>query len=212
MDPNKVRILLAVLGGLLFFWATVNASHAADIYLRSKSPTYPSQALRNDLRGLQAGLNSVHRWWGGESATLRIGVPSPGAQRLTVIPAVDPFGPLGYHFIGPNQTPYAIVYDTPGWSTSTTISHELEEMYVDPQINRTAMGTRLWSVEVCDPVEDESYWSHGTLLSDFIGPSWYAGGPKKTFDYKHRLKHKEQLLPGGYASYWNGIDWITVDG
>jgi hypothetical protein len=80
--------------------------------------------------------------------------------------------------------PYLLVWtggvELQGWSVP--FSHEVIEALVDPiaarQIYRDGAGV---PVEVADPVEDRAYRLNGVYVSDFVLPSWYAGGMQDSF-------------------------------
>jgi hypothetical protein len=82
--------------------------------------------------------------------------------------------------------PYAIV-DTgalPYVDWSHALSHEILEMLADPtdEIHATPYVLR----EVCDPVEGLSYQLVGVAVSDFVFPSYFAGG-SGPYDEMHQL-------------------------
>src|SRR6266487_1107390 len=65
---------------------------------------------------------------------------------------------------------------------TTTLSHELLEMIADPGVNLYAIGkcriggrsrTGLFGLEVCDPVEANSYRIQGVKVSDWVVPEWF---------------------------------------
>jgi hypothetical protein len=208
------KLFAALLGSVVLF-GVVSAANAQDVYIRSRTPDVTQKALRNDLVAFQTGQNKLERWWGGEHAVLKLGnAPKDGKSwQITLLGVPQPFAPLGYHFLSP-YGPYALVWYT--WDWPVTLSHELFEMFVDPNLDRTVQGTRLWLVEVADPVEMFSFKVHtkdGSYvpISDFVGPGWYdphSGGP---YDYMHAVRRPELLLPGGYASFWDGTDWNSIE-
>ena len=60
---------------------------------------------------------------------------------------------------------------------SSTFSHEVIEMIVDPSTQTSythdGQGSNL---EVADPVQTRAYRLDGVYVSDFVLPAWYAGG------------------------------------
>ena len=105
----------------------------------------------------------------------------------------------GAHYID-NGQPDAYVYTNgvtyQAWSS--TFSHELVEMLVDPQTNALAMqpgGAQGRNLEIADPVQDRAYRLGGTWVSDFVTPAWFAGGTH-----------------GACATIGGGVPGYTCDG
>ena len=76
----------------------------------------------------------------------------------------------GWHIVDDRGDPYAHVFagvairEGSGWTTGTgaisaTASHEVLEMLGDPAANEYCLdgGRTLWSREVCDPVQSDTY-------------------------------------------------------
>jgi hypothetical protein len=64
---------------------------------------------------------------------------------------------------------------TGNWSVSTVLSHEVLEMFIDLNCNLWANdgNGKVYSLEVCDPVEAPSYTVRGVSVSNFVTPSWF---------------------------------------
>jgi hypothetical protein len=126
----------------------------------------------------------------------------------------------GFHMTNHNQ-PYAKVIVTPD-SDDWTIdaSHETIEMLVDPYGNRLqtsnamtiskgniveADGKFEYLVEACDPCEANkyAYQIDGTMVSDFITPSFYDPevNTNARYSFTGAVKSPRQILPGGYISW-----------
>jgi hypothetical protein len=102
-------------------------------------------------------------------------------------PHAQPGGDIGYqvggdHYgagiPGPNYAgqPYAIVQTgNLTWTAGAArgLSHELDEMLVDPQ-DETRWKYGL--LEVCDPVQNLTHDVDGIPVSDFVLPSYFFGG------------------------------------
>jgi hypothetical protein len=74
--------------------------------------------------------------------------------------------------------PYALVWTGGGTveSWSRDFSHEILEMLVDPETNRSVYHDGVGEiVEVADPVEWDGYRLRGVFVSDFVLPAWFAG-------------------------------------
>jgi hypothetical protein len=116
---------------------------------------------------------------------------------------------LGYHH--PDKTglrPFAKVFVNSVLQSkekvSVAASHELAEMLVDPAINLWTVGPKgtLYSYEVCDAVEEETFPVNDILMSDFVYPAYFELFRKKKstqFDYMEKIDRPFQILPMGYA-------------
>ena len=136
---------------------------------------------------------------------LREKVP-PQAHGITIVENIpdQPKGVLGYHTEDQGGKIWGIVAAAPSldsgaktttgdWSVSSILSHEVLEMYVDPNCNLWASDgkTRNYSFEVCDPVEAPTYDVDGVSVSNFVTPAWFdplaADNGKTTFDHLGKL-------------------------
>lgn len=80
-------------------------------------------------------------------------------------------------------------------------SHEVLEMLVDPWVNLlVAKGAVLYSLEVCDPVQGQSYAVDGVELANFVLPAWFIEDVSGPYDYRKNLKQPFSIAAGGYAS------------
>ena len=158
--------------------------------------------------------------------------PSPGTWWLAVLDDSDQAGALGYHDVTRDGLPLGKVFAGSdlklGYTWTVTASHELLEMLADPAINLTVFVQSqsdsgvLFAYEVCDACEADKfgYKIGGTLLSDFVYPSWFesfrkTGGAQ--FDYSKKIRKPFELLQGGYIGAFDvkaGSGWqqITADG
>ena len=184
------------------------------------------QAVVPDLQ------TQVHRdfypVWGIDADLVFIpkgGVPPAGAWQLVVLDNSDQAGALGYHDLTSEGLPLAKVFAASDLhyhqSWSVTISHELLEMLVDPDINLTAFvqnsstAGRLYAYEVCDACEADgfAYKIGTTLVSDFVYPAWFESFRKPgstQFDHGNHISAPFQLLAGGYIGYFDvarGSGW-----
>ena len=91
---------------------------------------------------------------------------------------------------------------------SVTLSHEVIEAYVDPDLNLWAEGPRktLWAYEACDPVEESSYTvsvdGRRVGVSNFVYPTWFD----LEFARGDRFDHLRETtgpfhVASGYANY-----------
>jgi len=139
------------------------------------------------------------------------------AHGITIVDSLtgEPKGTLGYHTeqagklwglvaANPSLDSGAAVL-TGDWSVSSILSHEVVEMFVDPNCNLWASNDagRAYSFEVCDPVEAPTYDVNGVSVSNFVTPSWFdplaPAGTK--LDNLGLLRQPFTLLKGGYLVY-----------
>ena len=94
---------------------------------------------------------------------------------------------------------------TGDWSVSSLLSHEVLEMFIDPNCNLWANDGKgsAYSVEVCDPVEAPSYPVSGVSVCNFVTPSWFdpLAAPTAQFDKLGLLTAPFSMLKGGYLVY-----------
>src|ERR1700729_3153338 len=132
----------------------------------------------------QARVKSSMLAW----VTRAVSTQSMQLRRAWGTPCVT-FGPGGWHVylkIGAQAhgvhlwygAPYALVWTGGGpvESWSRDFSHEILEMLVDPETNRSVFDEGVGRiVEVADPVEWHGYRLDGVYVSDFVLPAWVAG-------------------------------------
>lgn len=152
--------------------------------------------------------------------------PPGGAWWLGIFDNSDVAGALGYHDLTPEGRPLGKVFAgtdlRSGHSWTVTMSHELLETLADPDANltvflQTSRSTgRLYAYEVCDaPEADEfAYSIDGTLVSDFVHPTWFqpSAPAGSTFDHAGHIKAPLELLPGGYIGVFDlvGGGWTQL--
>ena len=158
--------------------------------------------------------------WGRAPATVTFynnasTVPA-GAYGVAIVNTIQdqPQGMLGYHAenwgVVATQPEFANGAQvlTGDWSVSSTLSHEVLEMFIDPACNLWAVNGQgpAYSLEVCDPVEAPTYTVSGVSVSNFVTPSWFdpqapAGA---RFDNQRQVTAAFTIAAGGYANYVNG--------
>lgn len=212
---RRLAQFCVVLAALIF---NVAHAHAArePVYLVDRSTLVHQENLLASLPAFQAAADQFARYWERDAQLIVSNDPPAGAWRIVVDDRSDNEGVLGYHGIG--RAPYAMVYARTaieaGDTWQGTLTHELFEMLADPYIDRLALGSKLWLVEVCDPVEADRYnyalgATDGSLvpISDFVLPSWFRKHGKPPFDFARHVRRPEQILHGGYVSYWENGMW-----
>lgn len=131
-----------------------------------------------------------------------------GAWVITVMDDADQAGDLGWHTEDSSGRIYGRVFARPGLDygvpVSATLSHEVVETMVDPDVDRWVDTGRGYKVayEACDPVEGSSYEIDGVAVSDFVCPAWY--GKRTLMGRLHWLDDGSvpgafELAPGGYV-------------
>jgi hypothetical protein len=142
------------------------------------------------------------------------------AHAITVVDTVQnvPQGVLGFHTEDKGGRLWGVVAAKPeldnkaqimtgDWSVSSVLSHEVLEMFIDPNCNLWATNNKgkVYSFEVCDPVEAPSYVVDGVSVSNFVTPAWFdpLSAQKKAtrFDKLGLLSKSFSILKGGYAVY-----------
>lgn len=164
---------------------------------------------------------NLARYWGVDYDLELVGKaqqPSPTALKLWLFDNSDMAGALGYHDVGADGQPYGRVFVLDdikdGCEITVTVDHELLELAVDPTAQRVvgpdAQG-RYFSVEICDPVEDDrdgvmiSVGSSVVRCSNFVTPFYFGmtnHDGSTDFDLMCRLVDPvPALLDGGYQEY-----------
>ena len=98
----------------------------------------------------------------------------------------QPKGVLGFHTEDEGGKLWGVVAAKPeldnggkattaDWSVSSVLSHEVLEMFIDPNCNLWANDGhgKAYSFEVCDPVEAPTYEVNGVSVSNFVTPAWF---------------------------------------
>lgn len=142
--------------------------------------------------------------------------------QMVLLDNADQAGALGYHDLTTTGLPLGKVFvatssqDKVAWST--TLSHELLEMLVDPYLDECSLfqksdgSAALYALEVADPVEADSYAIGDVAVSNFVLPEWFenfAPNHQKKFDFLGKLTAPFTMTPGGYCSVLNMTSPIT---
>lgn len=148
------------------------------------------------------------------------GKPPAKALKLVIFDDADQADALGYHSDGPDGYPYGRVFTKPvlnaegkavsgPGSVASVLSHEVIELFGDPECNRWADGLdgNSYAFELCDPVEGDTYDIMATnrkvSVSNFVLPAWFDQNPPKgsQFDFLGLLKKPFTMTKGGYVVY-----------
>lgn len=156
--------------------------------------------------------------------------PDKNSWMMGIFDDTDQAGALGYHDLTTQGMPLAKVFAGSdmklGLSWTVTASHELLEMLGDPDIDLTVFMQKnntsgiLYAYEVCDACEDDSlaYNIEGTLVSDFVHPSWFESfhaSNSVQFDQQKKVTKPFEVLAGGYIGTFDitsGSGWQQSTG
>ncbi len=145
-------------------------------------------------------------------------LPVPNfAWTLVLLDDADQAGALGYHQLTPFGLPQGRVFvrtaQQAGVAWQSVASHELLEMLCDPWVNLEMQtgDQQFMAVEICDPVEGDTYLIDGVPVSDFVTPPWFVGllpppAPPRPFDQLALVTAKQTLRPQGYVSIWDPVN------
>ena len=140
------------------------------------------------------------------------------AHGIAIVDTIQnqPQGVLGFHTEDQGGKLWGVVAAKPeldngakvttgDWSVSSVLSHEVLEMFIDPNCNLWANDGQgsAYSFEVCDPVEAPSYTVRGVSVSNFVTPSWFdpLAAATAQFDKLGQLHAPFSILKGGYVVY-----------
>ncbi len=145
--------------------------------------------------------------------------PTPDNWIVSIFDDPDAADALGYHDVTVTGLPLGKVFVKPtlaqGSQVSSTVSHEILEMIIDPDINLTAeyddhqgRPSKFYAYEVCDAPEDDQYGykidtdGQSILVSDFVTPAWFESYNKKgPYDFRSKIGKPFEILPGGYIGF-----------
>src|ERR1700756_622021 len=129
----------------------------------------------------------------------------------------QPKGVLGFHTEDNGGKLWGVVAAKPeldnggkattgDWSVSSVLSHEVLEMFIDPNCNLWANDGhgKAYSFEVCDPVEAPTYEVNGVSVSNFVTPAWFdplSNHATAQYDKLGKLHAPFSILKGGYVVY-----------
>lgn len=203
-----------------------------NITITNQSTVLATTEFQDIVRALAVQLDRDFSPVWGENPTLSTTTNPPGSWELIVFDNADQAGALGYHDITADGTPLGKVFAkttiNAGDKVSVTMSHELLEMIVDPDINLVAeyddkagAPAKFYAYEVCDAPEDDQYgyMIGDVLVSDFVYPAFFEGWRTKgstQFDFNKKITAPFQILTGGYLSILDlgnlGAGWQQIDG
>lgn len=173
------------------------------VYNQAKTPL--DTPLEQLVPALQAYIDQyVGPAWGVACKLQITPGPVPGTWGFVLLDNADVEGALAYHT--DEGLPLAKVFvettKQAAETLSSTASHELAEMLVDPGCNLHAMAPNgtLYCLEVADAVEETSFMVAGLPMSDFCLPAYFGEPAAAKFDYCGELTAPFTLAKGGYAT------------
>ncbi|MGY3690552.1 hypothetical protein ACVIGA_000632 [Bradyrhizobium sp. USDA 3240] len=145
--------------------------------------------------------------WGYPAKLYVTNEPKTDEWQIVFLDDADAADALGYHDITKDGQPISKVFVkttlAASQKVSTTASHELLEMLIDPGAQLWAQGVdgKLYAYEMCDAVESEEYEIDGIAVSDFVHPSFFESWhrPRSVqFDHLKKVTKPFDTLPNGY--------------
>jgi len=222
---KRIGVLFLIVTVVLLtpFIFTDIAHSSLNVYIVPQSVLVHKSDLTNALPAFQAAVSEDFApLWGQDAHLIVTDTPPSKGWAVLVQDYSDVFGALGYHGLK-GDIPFSKVFaaDTVGYGETWQgcLTHELFEMLADPYVDRLTLSTRMWLVEVADPVEADAFNYTRTALdgslvpiSDFVTPAWYHKGTHKVYDFKRHVRKPFQILHRGYASYWENNGWHQLVG
>lgn len=143
-------------------------------------------------------------------------------MRLVLLDTSDDADFLGFHDLTPAGCAQSKVFCKGlGEAWTVTASHEILEMIADRYVNKVAAlelpdgNMRLYCIEVCDPVQDQSYSIGHTKVSNFVTEAWFYPSHRKwsQYDFLKKLSDPFTLARGGYITVYtfgDGKGWHDI--
>ena len=169
----------------------------------------------------QVRMDAAPQWERAPAAVVFYADPGlipADAHGIAIVDTIQdqPKGVLGFHTEDQGGKLWGVVAAKPAldhggqatigdWSVSSLLSHEVLEMFVDPNCNLWADDAKgsVYSLEVCDPVEAPTYTVRGISVCNFVTPAWFDPRARATaqFDKLGELSAAFSIARGGYVVY-----------
>ncbi|MGY4319737.1 hypothetical protein [Bradyrhizobium sp. JR3.5] len=152
--------------------------------------------------------------WGYHAELYVTAEPKAGEWQIVFLDDADAANALGYHDLTKDGQPISKVFVkstlAAGQKVSTTASHELLEMLIDPGATLWAQGSdgRFYAYEMCDAVEGEEYEIDNIAVSNFVYPSFFEAWrqPRSVrFDHLNKVSQPFEILQNGYQIINDGL-------
>lgn len=184
------------------------------VLVNESSMPLTSDRLKEVARALQIQVVRDFEPVWNESAHVSVADSANVPAGASPIRIVDRSAELGVHS-EENGRASAIVRATSDWTV--TASHELLEMLVDPEGNRTIEGRDIdpdhrhrrveYLVEVCDPCQVYDYTVGTVPVSNFVTQEYFREGSSAgKVDFLGRLTSPLQVPKGCQLSWWDVQD------
>lgn len=186
----------------LLLIAAVPAAAGAHAFRFVHPGNLPPAKLALVERALEAQGRQAARHWPGASVTFS---SSPSAWPIYMVGAEGWAGPAapcssddaGCHGLQGDR-PAIWVEVGPFGSETFSLSHEILETAVDPDLDRRVGGML---AEVCDPVNNDDYQVQvggaAVTVSDFVLPRWFRRGARGPMDEMGMLRRPLAVQAGG---------------
>jgi hypothetical protein len=140
---------------------------------------------------MQVKLDAAPLWDRSPAAVIyypQASAVPPSSHVITMVDTIQdqPKGVLGFHTEDQGGRLWGVVAAKPeldsgaqvmtgDWSVSSVLSHEVLELFIDPNCNLWATNDagKVYSFEVCDPVEAPTYTVNDVSVSNFVTPAWF---------------------------------------
>lgn len=137
-----------------------------------------------------------------------------GAWVIAVLDDPDQADALGWHTEDQGDLIYGRIFARPvltnggaaltgTLSVSSVLSHEVLETLCDPHVCLWANDAtgQMWALEVCDPVESDSYAIGTVMVSNFVSPHFFdaQARPGEMLDWQGKCAGPFEMSRGGYA-------------
>jgi len=212
--------LLTVAAALLL---AVPSSGAADkrpwtraVYIVNQSTRVTDAELEDALPAFQASVSDdLRHYWNVDARLVLADAPPARAWTLTLSDEPDCVFCAGYHGVRMG-VPFGMVFPDDELPWTVVLTHELQELLVDPMVNRAALDATMFRLtEVSDPVESPRYaYARASasgapvLVSDFVFPRYYESRYRRgPFDFAGHVRHPLEILTDGYLAEWSGSGW-----
>ena len=152
---------------------------------------------------------NLDRWAIGFYASAA-GLPADDIYLFEYVDQLDVDGALAYHSTDALGRPYGRMLPPTDKLDATDLSHEILETRGDPTCDRWMKmpnGSEV-AVEVCDPVQGDSYAQEATVLgetrqikvSNYVLPAFFDASATDLFDRLGNVKAPFGMSPGGYEA------------
>jgi len=234
-----LTILAALAAFLLAFGppqkvVKVTEGKVLTVYVVDKDPGDMSVAtILRDIPSWEKAANGAFaRAWNTPQVRIKLVKKVPrGGIEADIVKKGPVKGALAYHWVNggvPGIVVYAGTGRFYGYNNSVSFTHELFEMLADPTLANLNYGypepvvwignnpnilfqTVAWVTEVCDPVEAYDYGIDGVRISDWVTPNWFNDGMQGGNDYMGVASQPLQILPGGYAQFFDGQYHVIIN-